>query len=706
MDMKKLIFLVLMLPVLVAKAEGGKEKIDRRALVERNSPIVTEMDTLASLTVGNGDFAVTVDVTGLQTFPEYYAGGVCLGTQSSWGWHSFPNTDNLREEEALKAYDFGRKSAAEMYACQTKEAGRAHDASEYFRINPHRLHLGAIGFSQMRREEVSEVQQRLDLWDGLIHSRFSVKGKRVEVTTSCDPKRDMLVAEIDDEACHGIDIRLPYPTGKHSDDGCDWNHEAGHHVELVRQKGSMAIFRHTLDDQSYYIKLCYLNASDPSAENLRISLHPKGRRWKLAVEFCPTLPSDSPIDFSASQTATRRHWNDFWTRGAAVDFSHCTDPRAKELERRVVLSQYLLALQSAGSLPPQETGLTMNSWFGKFHLEMILWHQAWLPLWGHEEKLARTLQWYFSAEGKAREIAQRQGLEGVRWMKMTDPSAIEAPSNVGSFLIWQQPHLIYLSEMVRRSMKNKEAQQAFVERMYPLVEETARFMESFATYDPARSRYLLKGYIPAQESLKAAETFNSPFELSQWHYTLQVAQAWREQAGAKRSTRCDSIIGHLSPLAYNADRLYLAAESATDTYENEKMTSDHPALLGALGFFPDSRLINREVMGHTLDWIVEHWNWPSSWGWDFPMTAMTATRLLQPEKAIDALLLPMQKNTYLPNGHNYQDKRLRIYLPGNGGLLSAIALMCAGWDGCTVTNPGFPKDGQWDVRWEGLHRMP
>ena len=25
-------------------------------------------------------------------------------------------------------------------------------------------------------------------------------------------------------------------------------------------------------------------------------------------------------------------------------------------------------------------------------------------------------------------------------------------------------------------------------------------------------------------------------------------------------------------------------------------------------------------------------------------------------------------NTYLPNGHNYQDPRLRIYLPGNGGL--------------------------------------
>ena len=61
----------------------------------------------------------------------------------------------------------------------------------------------------------------------------------------------------------------------------------------------------------------------------------------------------------------------------------------------------------------------------------------------------------------------------------------------------------------------------------------------------------------------------------------------------------------------------------------------------------------------------------------------------------------------LPNGHNFQTPdRLRIYLPGNGALLTAIAMMCAGWDGCTEPlNPGFPNDGTWNVRWEGLHRM-
>ena len=58
-------------------------------------------------------------------------------------------------------------------------------------------------------------------------------------------------------------------------------------------------------------------------------------------------------------------------RSGIVDFGLCKDPRARELERRVVLSQYLLAIQDAGDTPPQETGLTYNSWFGKFHLEMI-----------------------------------------------------------------------------------------------------------------------------------------------------------------------------------------------------------------------------------------------------------------------------------------------------------------------------------------------
>jgi len=44
-------------------------------------------------------------------------------------------------------------------------------------------------------------------------------------------------------------------------------------------------------------------------------------------------------------------------------------------------------------------------------------------------------------------------------------------------------------------------------------------------------------------------------------------------------------------------------------------------------------------------------------------------------------------------------------LPGNGGLLTAIAMMCAGWEGNTIINPGIPKDGKWKVKWEGFQKM-
>ena len=100
-----------------ACGDGNQPIIDREALVERNSPVVTAFDSLASLSVGNGEFAYTVDITGLQTFPDNYKKGVPLGTQSQWGWHSFANPDRLTSEETLKEYDFGR-GKKELYATQ------------------------------------------------------------------------------------------------------------------------------------------------------------------------------------------------------------------------------------------------------------------------------------------------------------------------------------------------------------------------------------------------------------------------------------------------------------------------------------------------------------------------------------------------------------------------------------------------------------
>lgn len=73
-------------------------------------------------------------------------------------------------------------------------------------------------------------------------------------------------------------------------------------------------------------------------------------------------------------------------------------------------------------------------------------------------------------------------------------------------------------------------------------------------------RFILKGAILAQETLNASTTINPPFELSYWHFAMQIAQIWRERAGEKRNLEWDELIDKLSPLAYNEDGLYLAAE--------------------------------------------------------------------------------------------------------------------------------------------------
>ena len=72
------------------------------------------------------------------------------------------------------------------------------------------------------------------------------------------------------------------------------------------------------------------------------------------------------------------------------------------------------------------------------------------------------------------------------------------------------------------------------------------------------------------------------------------------------------------------------------------------------------------------------------------MVAMTAAKLGEPEVAIDALFMESPKNVWRANGHNYQRPNLPLYLPGNGGLLLAIAHM--------VDTNAFPKE--WNVKAE------
>ena len=72
----------LLLQLLVPAAAAA---IDRHALASRHNVHATAIDSASPLSVGNGEFAYTADVTGLQTLNATYAGELPLQTMSHWG---------------------------------------------------------------------------------------------------------------------------------------------------------------------------------------------------------------------------------------------------------------------------------------------------------------------------------------------------------------------------------------------------------------------------------------------------------------------------------------------------------------------------------------------------------------------------------------------------------------------------------------------
>ena len=709
--MKNAISILLAVGFLSCQTAETPTKIDRFALVNRNNILVEKPDTLASLSVGNGEFAFTTDVTGLQTFYKEYEKGVTLGTQSNWGWHTFPNTENFQVMESARYEVYrGRKVP---YLVQFSGKGRDAAAANYFRENPQRLNLGVIRLL-LKKEDGTEVKitdiqnpkHRLTLWEGCITSEFTVEGTPVKVEVYCHQQVDLISAKISSSLIEKgrlkVEWLFPYAVPGHVHSGYDFKSVDKHTSKLEKTGDKSVKILRTLDNDQYQVNLQWEEEAileEPSKHHFVLSAK-SGNTISFSTLFTPKdNPAPIPI-FAETKINNRESWKSFWETSGMVDFSACTDSRAPEIERRFVLSQYLTKIQNSGSLPPQETGLVFNSWYGKFHLEMHWWHTAHFASWNHPEYIGKQLDWYFKIYNKGLETAQLQGFKGVRWPKMVGPEGQNSPSGVGSYLIWQQPHLIYMAEQFYRSNPSP----VMLNKYKELVFATADFMADFAVPDSSGKVYnLLPPLIPAQEHWDHETTMNPPFELAYWHWALEVAQEWRKRLNLPADPTWKEVLTKLA-VPVQANGVYLGIANAPDSYTNPEYMKDHPMVTGTLGMLPMWDKLDSEVMRSTLKVVMQKWDWPSTWGWDYPMVAMCATRLIEPEIALEALLKNVQKNTYLKNGHNFQSERLRIYLPGNGGFLKAVSLMCAGWEGCKVNNPGFPKDGKWNVKWENLSK--
>jgi hypothetical protein len=712
--MKRHYFVILLLAAAAhALAAAPAGPIDRQALVARHDPRLTAIDTMSPLSVGNGRFAFTADVTGLQTLPElYHREGTPTETQARWSWHEDANPKGYKLSDANRDYTAHGRTVGYPTNARTP-------AGQWLRENPHLQPLPQIGFvlsgagarpsSPIASTDLSGIDQRLDMWKGQLDSRVTLLGQAVAVTSAVSPDSDTLALRIRSPLLASgrlaVRIALPfgYAAGDHHNPPLDWSHADAHRTRVLDQTGRKLVIEHRRDGSRYGMTLAgsaALKIAHPDTHVFEIAPQ-SGDTLELTISFVQdgTAPARDAAGVFAASAA---YWDRYWRSGAAVDFSGSTDPRAAELERRVVLSQYLAAIQLGGEMPASESGLTTSSWYGKHHTEMVWWHTAHFALWGRPEFTARTLTWYQHTLPAARAVAFERGLQGARWMKMTGPGGRESPGG-NPLIIWNQPHPIHLAELLYRA----DPSPATLARYKALVFDTAQCMATMLHWEAERQRYVLGPPLwIAQEIHDQSTSMNPTYELSYWARGLEIAQQWRERLGMTRDPDWEQRRTHLSALPQK-DGKYVALESHPDTWTNVESRHDHPSFLMALGQLPGDG-VDRAVMRRTLDAVLDQWDWATKiWGWDYPMIAMTAARLEAPDLAVKVLLKSDGPNNgYTRAGHN-PNTRLPVYLPGNGALLAAVAMMAGGWDGAPARNaPGFPDDGSWVVRAEGFKPLP
>jgi len=728
----------------LAPAAALSAPIDRHALVTRHNPTITAIDKSAPFMVGNGTFAFTADITGLQTFPEQYSSLVPMATMAQWAWHSFPNPKGFTLDQAMKPLDVRGKKRPYPALANWDEAKQP--AIQWLRENPHKFSLGRLSLrlknsagATAKFPDLTATKQTLDMWSGRLTSRFVFDGVPVEVETSVHPERDVLIVRLESallaDGRLGIDLKFPGVSHNLNPDPQDWEHPEAHVTKEAARDARGVTLARQIDDTRYSVRVAAdqkLDIATPGPHAWQLSA-PGSKQLTLLVEFSEA-PATAPLDIENARAAVAKWWEGYWMHGGVVDLRGSRHPRAAELERRIVMSQYLTVVNSAGSLPPQEEGLFSNSWNGKFHLEMHAWHEAHFAVWGRPELLERSMPWYSQHLEEAKARAKSMGVKGAWWPKMVGPEGRESPSTVNPFIMWQQPHPIYLAETLYNVRKDK----ATLEKYQGIVFATADLLASWPFYDKKEQRYILgPPVMPAQERFDPLTTFNPTFEIEYYRFGLATAQDWRVRLGLPKNPKWDDVLFRLSKLP-EKDGLYLAAESQPDLWERARSPQcsgtntapdcpdqDHPSFVAALGLLPGWGA-DRETMRRTLKAVIADWDLRQTWGWDWPMLAMTATRLDEPQMAVNFLLTDAknfqfgasgmtprvhiltdtsQNATGSQDGPGYR-RSAETYFPSNGSFLLAVGLMVAGGQSVHELNPGFPPDGQWIVHSEGIIPLP
>jgi len=251
--------------------------------------------------------------------------------------------------------------------------------SQWLIANPHRINLGRVGFllngEELAEHDLTNKSQYTDLFTGGIYSTFHINNSLVTVQTYADPNSDSFGFAIESSllSTGALSALFDYPYASDADKFDDpfvgiFNATANHTTVLRTRGKSWAQVEHTLDATTYYNTSewqGFATVAGPHFGTHRYILQPSGPQESIsfASTYTPGPTTVYPASFLQIKLAAIFWWQSYWEAGAFVDLTGTDDDDASELQRRTILSQYYLAINNAGTDPPQESGLTNNGRF-------------------------------------------------------------------------------------------------------------------------------------------------------------------------------------------------------------------------------------------------------------------------------------------------------------------------------------------------------
>lgn len=574
------------------------------------------IDSKNPVTIGNGDFAITLDQTGTQSLYETYK-DIPLSTMSNKNWF-YKDKKNIKPSYVDgKAYMLFNLDNDQNYQTNRQYPFKYSFMQILLYDNDKLIDINNI----------KDVKQELDLYKGIVTSSFNYKEKINKTTSFIYQDHDEFNFKLQSGNLN-LTLKFNYP----------FYTKNGYRLDILPN----VLVK---EDR---ITLLY---DDKNSLSFKLKSSSKYQIVENTLIF-----DDNNVSFSLALDEIKegKLLDEFWKcdNGIIID--------NEELVKKMVLSKYLLHVNSTGIYPPQESGLTYNCWNSKFHLEMHLIHSLWNIYNNHVGDLVKSFDYYLSIMASSLKRASLNGYKGLRFPKMTGPDGEDSPSNIGPLLIWQAPHILFMLQEIYY-LYNKEN---IIKKYEPLISGTIDFMISFLTLKDSKYQ-MLDPLLEACESIPLDRCQNPSFELEYWRYTLErQPKIDTVLYGHQRYDYLDITSKIITPK--EDDGIYLKTYGVIDKYDLYK---DHPTEGFLMSFFK-SKIVDKEKMVKTIDYILKNMDLSSYWGWDFPFLGLSLLNCGEIEKSIEVTQLNTINNQYLYNGYNTSPRDdLKAYLPGNGAFL-------------------------------------